>query len=158
MWKSKLVYCKLKRKAYSLPGSIATIQNGKLISIRYLPKSHFYGLKIKESTLGICCFMAIFILKVNPSCFLIAKQLLPNSKTQNLLCDITWAMLIKYINMLKVTQTHSPNKTCLQCVNITRETKSVTVFWKKSRGIKINKLEIVGHGASGKGFGQLVYI
>ena len=67
-------------------------------------------------------------------------------------------MLIKYINMLTVTQTHSPSKTCLRCVNIPREMKSVTVFWKKSRSIKINKLEIVGHGASGKGFGPLVYI
>ena len=56
--------------------------------------------------------------------------------------------------MLKVTRTHSPSKTCLQCANTPRETKSVTVFWKKSRRMKINKLEIAGHEASGKGLGQ----
>ena len=56
--------------------------------------------------------------------------------------------------MLKLTRTHSPSKTCLQYVNIPRETKSVTVFWKKSKSMKINKLEIAGHEASGKGFGQ----
>ena len=56
--------------------------------------------------------------------------------------------------MLKVTRTHSPSKTCLQCANTPRETKSATVFWKKSRRMKINKLEIAGHEASGKGFGQ----
>lgn len=63
---------------------------------------------------------------------------------------------MKFINMLKVTQTQSPVKHCLQWVNIPRGTKPVRVFWKKSRNVKINKLEMAGNGASGEGFRQLV--